>query len=191
MYCDKCGSRNDFDAVFCKKCGFNFNKNNKKLKNKEKITRILTIINQKKQIIITISIVALLIMFLIVNIYRSNSNYKYRTYLKKENFTCKKNICEKQEEGYNIKITLKYNRLIYQTSKVNENIIVTYAGTDLALVLIEDSLSKFNCLVINDKLEEKTCITDLEKAGKEHYLKKVNTILDEIKKILDDNNIKL
>ena len=36
MYCDNCGSRNDFDAVFCKKCGLNFNNNRKKINNKKK-----------------------------------------------------------------------------------------------------------------------------------------------------------
>ena len=190
MYCDNCGSRNDFDAVFCKKCGLNFNNNRKKINNKKKRQHMIEEIKREKDIILPLIIIVMITIFSVVSIFKNSTNHKYKAYLKKQGFKCHDNVCTKDDSSYKTEITLKSNRLIYKKSKVNEIITFNYAGEDLGDFLIEDSLSKFNCSFISGKINENSCANELSKAGKENYLSKMNDILEETRTIIKKSNIK-
>lgn len=191
MYCDNCGSRNDFDAIFCKKCGLNFHKSNKKIednkKRKEKITKIL---ENKEKILGTISVV--LITFLaIFHLYFENDMVKYHRYLKSEGFNCKGATCTKKQDEYKIVIIYQNNRIIYKTDKVNEVVTFNYAGNDLGSFEITDSLSTFTCSYVEGKIIKSSCIDSLNKAGKEKYLNKMNDIVKKVNTIVKESKISL
>lgn len=173
MYCDKCGSRNDFDAVFCKKCGFNFNKQKKKRNLKQLIDKKVKELLLYKKIIIEIVFLVCLIFIILVLSINNSSLSKYQRYLEKNGYECKRKECIKKDNDYNLKIKLD-DRLIYSKSKLNQSITFIYAKDGLGYFEIKDSLSKFNCALINGEVNTSSCIDDLNIAGYDYYLKQMN-----------------
>ena len=61
MYCSKCGNKLDENSSFCGKCGYSVNKNNDK-----KPKKYISLLKNKKVLIITIIIIAFILLYFII-----------------------------------------------------------------------------------------------------------------------------
>lgn len=183
MYCSNCGTRNDFDAKYCQKCGLNFNKENRKAKNKIKLQKNIEKVFKNIDYIVLGIIIVFTMVFVLIYAYNQNKTVKFRKYLEKEKYSCSKNICSKKVDNYDIKIEYKKDRIIYTSSKVNEEIRLNYAGKDLGMFYVKDSLSEFICPYVDSKINYDVCEEQLKKAGAKKYKTKMNDILKEVSNI--------
>ena len=181
MYCEKCGTRNDFDAIFCKKCGYNFNKN--RSKKNIIIRKIISFLIKNKEIIIKSLLGILLVIIILVLAYNNSYDVKLKKYLKKDNYICKSLKCTKNKDNYNYEIKVNDNKIIYTVSKVNEKIILTYVGDGLGTFEVTDSLSTFTCFLKDSNINTESCDDELNKAGHDYYYNKMEEMYKYISKI--------